>query len=364
MRLALAAGLLALSVGAAHAQTPDAYTRGVELRTSGRAAEAIPHLEAAAKASPQDADVWLNLGLARSATQDYAGAEQAFDEALRLAPDYSDVEIARARLAYFRNDPTEAERRLAPVLARDPTNAEARELRGRLTGAGTETSPPWRLDASVSHADLSGGLPSARRASLFLGRTLSNGVAVIGGIEQVRQFGLDDTYLEMQVATRRGYLAFGGTPNADFRPEWAVRGGVYADPWTLFGGWTAQFAADGAWSRYPVGDVRALTPSLTLARGDALSLTARWVNTLDERDDYRSGYAVRAAWRPASRLQLSAGWADAPESTEGVTQDVQAVSLGAAFDIDARTTVRLDGVREDRPAYRRNELSFGLTRRF
>ena len=40
----------------------------------------------------------------------------------------------------------------------------------------------------------------------------------------------------------------------------------------------------------------------------------------------------RGAWRPVSRLQLSAGWSDAPESSEGVTVRVKATSLGVAYD--------------------------------
>lgn len=365
MRSYLLAAAAALCAAGAQAQpaATDPYSAGRELRIAGRPAEAIPLLEAAATASPSDADVWLNLGLAYVAAKRYADAERALDEAQRLAPAYADVAVARARVAFFRGEPAEAERRLAPVLAARPDHAEARTLSDQLAAA-RDAATAWRLDGTAAHARLSKDLPSQTRGAIALTHTDARRRSRTLLVEQTRQFGLDDTYLEAQLASPRGHLALGGAPGADFRPKWQVRAGLAADPVAAGAGWTAQLGIDAAWARYPVGDVRSLQPALTLARGEGLVLTARWINTLDERDDYRSGYAVRGVWTPAPRLHLSAGWSDAPESSEGLTQDVRAASLGVAVDVTPRLTVRLDGVHETRNAYERDELAVGFIRRF
>ena len=93
-------------------------------------------------------------------------------------------------------------------------------------------------------------------------------------------------------------------------------------------------------------------------------MRSRWIATWDEFGEFRSGYALNGELRAADRWRLYAGWADAPESSEGVTIDVRALSLGVAVDLDDRTAIRLDGTKEDRGAYDRDEVSLGLTRRF
>lgn len=366
MRTALAAAVaLSLIGAAAQAQgAADDFARGVELRKAARPAEAIPALEAASRARPDDADVWLNLGLAYAAAGRLDAAEPALGEAARISPDYPDVRIARARIAYFRQDIAEAERRLAPVLAATPANAEARELAAALAAARADVPARWRLDAAVSGAELSGGLPSERGGSIALTRAFGGGRFSTASLEHRRRFGREDTYGEVILGGRLGYLGFGATPEADFRPEWTVRAGLSAPPRALADGWSAGLGLDAAWARYPVGDVRTLTPLLTLSKGEALTLTGRWINVIDERDEHRAGYSLRAAWRAAPRLQVSAGWADAPESSDGATVQVRAVTLGLGYDVGPRTTLRMDAAREERAAYDRDELTVGVTRRF
>lgn len=374
MRRLLLAALIAAGAAPALAQPapPDPLAEGVRLRQAGQAAEAIPLLEAAARGpAAADPDAWLNLGLAYSAVGRFDDADRALAEAERLAPAYADVAVARARIAFFRGDLGQAERRLAPLLAAQPPHADARALADQVVAARrTPAAPPsteararWRLDLGATYGDRSQGLSSTRIAQVALSRT-ENGRTLSGSVEYARQFGAADTYLEGLVAGRFGYVAIGGAPDADFRPEWAVRAGVVSPARALADGWSAQLAVDGGHSRYPTGGVWSLHPSLTVARGEALSLTARWINVIDETDEYRTGYALRGGWRPVPRLLLQAGWTHAPESSEGVTVRVKAVNLGAAFDVSDDLTLRVDGVHEERPAYDQDLVSVGVTRRF
>lgn len=359
----MSVAVLIAAAALAAAQAPDDLARGSALRKAGQAAEAIAPLERATQASPQDADAWLNLGLAYSATGRLEDAERALNRAQSISPDYADVRIAQARVALFRQDYAEARRRLAPVLAATPVRAEATELAGQIEAARAARPSAWRLDASYTHGDVTGSLPDTRIATLFVGHTSPEQRNILFGVENVRQFGRTDTLVEARIGARRGYLGLGVTPGADFRPKWVAKAGILSDPMGE-GPWRAQLGVDAAWARYPVGEVKTAAPTLTVTRGDAITLTARWINILDERDAYRSGYALRGDVRVAPRLSVSAGWADAPESDDGRTVDVRNVSVGVAVDVSDLSTLRLSAGRELRSAYDRDEVTFGFTHRF
>lgn len=332
MKAALAV-LLLLAPAAAYAQAADPYDQAVAARLAGRNAEAVRILEPLSRERPNDADVWLNLGLAYMAVGRADDADRALATALRLAPEYQDVKDARARLAKMRAAPSE---------------------------------PSWRLDAGASYSRLSAGLEPWRGAWLYLGRRAGPNSWTLGA-EHTDRFGKSDLYLEGRAGHDfggwDGYLAAGGTADADHRPEVALKAGAQLAGGEIGGGWRARPGLDASWARYASGDVKSLQPGVTLEH-ELMSLTGRWIATWDEFDEFRSGYSVNGALSIADRWRLYAGFADAPESSEGVTIDVQAVSLGLGVNLDDRTDVRLDGTREDRGAYDRDEVALGLTRRF
>ena len=109
-------GLEVVAVAQAVAGPTELLEQGRQARRAGTAEGAIPPLEAAARLSPTDADILLELGLAYYATERLADAERVLARAQGLAPDYRDVTLARARVALAQGRTTEA-RRLAGSLA-------------------------------------------------------------------------------------------------------------------------------------------------------------------------------------------------------------------------------------------------------
>ena len=195
-------------------------------------------------------------------------------------------------------------------------------------------------------------------------RRLDERTTLSGSADWTERFGRTDLHVEAGVARRWSWgattLSVGGTPDADYRPELSVRGGLERP---VGAGWAVTL--DGSLSRYPVGTVSSLQPGVQWSDASGrIQLGARWVNTWDENDARQSGYALRGAFAVHPRLTLRAGFADAPETDQGVTIPVVSRSLGLEFAATERVTVRLNLLDEDRGAFDRREIGLGLGWRY
>lgn len=227
----------------------------------------------------------------------------------------------------------------------------------------TVATQPWRVDMGASHSELSRGLADWSSATIALGRRQSRG-SVVGALEWTRRFGQEDLFLDLRVDRRIGdgdaWVALGGAPDADHRPEASLRGGA-AIPVSAG---VSPFIELG-WSKYAVGDVRTIQPGVAFA-GGGWTAAGRLIATWDERDELRSGWSVRAGRSLTSRLTIQGSYADAPESSEGVTAEVQATALEIIYllDDDAFRGVRGGLVFEDRGLVERTEISVSAYQRF
>lgn len=305
------------------------YAAAVQDRLAGRNDAAIAGLRRVLARRPEDVDARLNLALALTAANRLDEAEAELDIVLAQTPDYADARIARDRISRLRE--------------------------GRAN---------WRLDASIGYSDLSQGLDPWRETAMSLSRRMADG-SVSGAIEHAERFDRSDTYAEVRLdrAVGRGavYGALGGTPNADFRPEAAMRAGGQMP----VGGQGLAATVDAGLARYAAGTVTTFQPGLEYSTPDGwLILGGRWINVWDERDIYRSGYSLRAVLAIRPSIRVRAGIADAPESSDGATVDVRSTSLGMDVDVTDRHTLRVNGVREKRSAYDRDEITFGVGVRF
>ena len=351
------------------AQVSDpSYAAAVEARLNGRTPEAVAAFERLSRERAQDADVWLNLGLAYLAAHRYDDADRALEQALRLAPTYQDAQVAYARSAYFNGQPGVAQARLAPLLAgKDGGGPEARALAQQIRATQVEAPEVWRIDLSYARSELTEGLGHWSSTLVSVGRRKGRDTTVLA-VDRTTRFGDTDVYVEATGARaltgdRDVWVAVGGAPNADYRAKLALRGGGSARVGPARS-WTTRVGLDGGWARYSVGDVRGLQPYASLNWGERAAVTVRSYLTLDENDDFLAGYSVRGDWGVSQDIRLSAGWSDAPESSSGRTVKVQAVSAGASLALSPKLNVQLGFVHEMRNAYDRDEMSLTLTTRF
>jgi YaiO family outer membrane protein len=330
-------------------------------RLSGDYDGAYCALERTLAREPRSADAWVELGFLNAVSGQTDAARDAFLRALEIAPDYDDAKLGLAQLAYRSGDLPAARMwigRISPERTDDP---ELRALR-RAAGAAGATRTTWRWDAFAAYSSLSNGGAPWREASLAASRR--SGRSSVGlGVERVQRFGLHDTYGEVrfnrQFAHGAWGVALGGAGDPNFKPEAAIRF-EYATP--EFRDTTFETALTMA--RYPVGRVDTLSLRARRQVAAPLQLNAMGVLVRDETDQLRTGYGLGAAWRAHGRLFVDASWVDAPESSEGITIDVRATTLGVSAEFANAFRVRVGVAREGRSAFDRTELAVSLSRTF
>jgi YaiO family outer membrane protein len=364
--LSFLAAVAAVALQAAPASQPMSdYDRGVAARVAGQPEAAIDLLGRAVAADPRNADAHLQLGLSLLAAGRLDEAERALRAALEIAPDYTDARLGLARVHQRRGNRAAALDELARVPA---GNTEAAQLRTALATPAQAASPyRWRLDLDGSYSDVGNGQPDWRDASIRVGYAADAATRVSGLVEASRRFSRDDVYGEVQLDRRVSdranvWLLLGGTPNADFRPEWqvALGGGL-----RLTDGPTATVATlEARHSQYPLGDIQSLNPGIEQYLPGGHWLTARMINIFED-GRHQSGWLARADIAATRRLRLFAGAADAPDISEGVVTESFALFGGALLDLDGRTTLRLSINREDREqSADRLQVGAGLGLRF
>jgi len=335
------------------------YESAVADRLAGRPAEAALKLEQVLAMRPGDVDARLNLGLALLALGRLGEAEAELLAVTRQTPDYTDAWIGLARVEQRRGD-LEAARRLAAEAERlAPGRAEVQLLQASLA-----PEPAWRIDVAVARSRLSGGLPDWTEARVSASRRLSGGWNATAASEITERFNDTDVYLEGRLDKRftggGAYIGLGGAPDADYRPEIALIAGGEARL-------TDRVVAtlDASASRYPTGTVTGLHPGLRVnLAGDQAELSGRWINVRDENGVHRNGYMVLGRWQATDRVAFLAGYANAPESSDGTTVDVKAWNVRADVALTDRVMLRVGLLTEDRAAYDRDELSVALGWRF
>ncbi|MDT9600679.1 YaiO family outer membrane beta-barrel protein [Sphingosinicella rhizophila] len=350
----------------AWAQDPaDLYREGVAARYAGESEKAALLLGEVVEREPGNADAQLQLGLALLAMEKLDEAEAALQRTLAIAPDYVDARIALARVKLRQGDRSGALATLEPI---DPANPEARILRSQLRGGDTGEGR-LRLDLDLSYSALEGSQPDWKEGAFQIRYQASPRTALGGVAELSRRFGRTDFYGEARIDHRLGqghsfYLSFGGTPDADFRPEWQIGAGASL---RIRGGTNpTQLTMDGRQARYQAGNIQTINPGVEqyLANG-RVWLTTRWINIFDENGTHESGWFVRGDVQASPIVRLFAGASDAPDTSEGVVVETFSLFGGLAFDLGKGRSLRLSLAHEDRDTGSdRLQVGLGIGTRF
>jgi len=367
--------------------------KGIEARKAGKFEEAVRLLTEAAKLSPDDADIQVELGLALTPLKRYAEARAAFKRALELAPNYTDAKLGIARLDYYEKRYAEARAAVQAILKEQPDNGDARELLGQIDKAiAAEAAEKkriaaleeaarkaaelealrWRLDVNGGWSGLTGPRPDWWEGDARLSYIINPRYTVSGFIDQARRFGVDNTLLAGRIEHRPGpkfndYLVVAGTPNASFFPIVAVGAGF---GWKVREGKDPINASvltfDGRYARYITGNVRSFNPGVEqYFFGGRFWVTARMVNVVDQDNIYSNGFLVRGDWQMFDKWRIFGGYADAPENVDANIVRTRSIFGGIVYDWDERTTWRASVGHDDRVGlFEQILVSAGVSRRF
>ncbi|WP_169711838.1 YaiO family outer membrane beta-barrel protein [Henriciella litoralis] len=358
----IASALLGYAAAApfAVAEEKSRIDQATEARLDGRFDDAEALLLAETSEYPENADAWLQLGLAHSAQGDFDEAREALNRTLQIAPDYTDADLALARLDWYEGRNNAALNRLSGMVETPDTIA----LRQRIeTAEQTDQTSAWRLDLAVGRSTLTQSLPDWTELSGAATYQTGSGQSYTLLVDYADRFNTSDVYLEGRAGSRlsprfTGYLAAGGAPDAIFRPEWAVSTGLTA----LIGDITdptdaLRASADFRYAQYPAGVVQ--SGKFGVAKpfaSDTFRLGGSLILLSDEQGDTRRGYVLQGEWQaaPASRILLT--YADAPETSDGITLDVKSAVLAWRQSVSDRQSFQINLVHETRSAYDRTGI--------
>ncbi len=327
---------------------------------------AVARLEDARAASPDDPEILRLLGSAYAYAQRHREAIATLRAAQALAPEDLDIRAALARAYLWSGDRAAARRELVAIEARDPGNAELAAIRDQLAlPQGERPTTRAGVFAAQSVADVSLDNGPDRTwwtttlgafAPITRGTTLS-----VEAEREDRDFAVD-THLLARIDHQfspgwRGYLAAAVTPEADFREQWSVRGGMEAGL-----GRQVALLADVRHADYGSTQVTAIEPGVRFGV-PALrsSATLRMINLWDEQGAHRSGWSARVDTETRSGAGLFAGVASYPDTEAGITRRVRSAFVGAAIPVTPHVTIRATGDYERRvDTYSRKGLTLGL----
>lgn len=367
--------LLLLLPAAALAQTaPDARSAAIaEARAAvarGDHGAAIARLERLRAAAPDDPEILRLLGSAYAYDKRYPEAIATLREAQRRAPEDLDIRTALARAWLWSGDREAAQRELDAIAARAPDNPDVAAIRNQL--AQREDRPAAArsgvyANQGIARVSLDNGPDRTWWTTSFgaFGQIASGSTLSLEIEREDRDFAVDThilARLDQQFAPGwRGYVAAAVTPEAQFREQWSVRGGIEADVAR-----NLTLLADVRHADYGAVHSTAVEPGVRFGV-PALrsSATLRMINLWDERGAHRSGWSARVDTETRGGTALFAGVASYPDTEAGITRRVRSGFLGAAIPVSAAVTIRATGEYERRvDTYTRKGLSLGLQLRF
>lgn len=320
----------------ASAQDREEYDAAVAARLDGRAAEAKQRLEAWLTLQPGDLDARIQLAYADLALGNLDAAEAGFRAVLAEAPGYAD---ARSGLDLV------SARRIAPA-------------------------DGWKMQVQIEGAisDLGGNSAGWSEAALGFAAKPSDTTVVDSRLSLYRRFGLNDFEFTGRLSVRASEnlwirASAGITPNADFRPEFELGGGldvrIEASPGTVF-------TLDGGYQEFPAQTVIKVQPGLVqYLPGGRYWITLQGIGIKANDGRFQIGALVRADATPAPGWRFFVGGSEGPDTDLGVVARVTSLFAGGEAPLAQRVALTGSVTRDWRDTGSdRSELRMGLRVRY
>ncbi|MXP13616.1 YaiO family outer membrane beta-barrel protein [Altererythrobacter confluentis] len=301
-----------------------------------------------------------------------AQAQQSIEQALAIEPANLDLQIARANILLWKGEIQAAITQADAVRSIDASYPGLADFdtaflrQSRLQSQGSGNASLLSVSVAAGLADLkfaSGRAAQWEHAVIAASYGKRSGTVVVAELDAERREQTDVRFsaratTRMQTGTY--YIAAGITPDASFRDDWRIAAGADA----LLSR-NLQGSLDLRLAHFGSGVFTAIEPGVTYRVAPRLSAGGRMINLFSSDGRYRAGGAVRLDYETLDDGAFFVGAARYPDTEAGVTQTLQAYSVGAAWAVDRHLRLRIAAAQETRQkSYRNRSVNLGLEFRF
>lgn len=300
----------------------------------------------------------------------YDEAEIEVNSLLTAYPGNPDVQLTAGNLQYYQGNLSAAEQYYQTVLEKFPSYDDARtgleNVRRAQAAALNKRSQKWRIDGSLGLSDFSESGLSDWDNQFLRVEYAPNQFAFHGSVQRYNRF--DETNIELKAgisdAVRGGWdwgVEAGFTPSALFRPDFSI-GGRLGHSVETSSGIVLYPNVTYRYDDYAAGVIHNISPELTAYFDKGLQLTGRLIGTVQEGEDDQLGWLFQGRKQITDRVQINAGYANAPEAVNGLAISTESVFGGLTYSVREDFDIHLNLVRDDREdTYIRKGVNVGFT---
>lgn len=304
----------------------------------------------------------------------YGQARGELDALMAEYPNNPDLRLARGNLNYYQGRLGAAEEDYQSVLNEYPdyqdakngleTVRKARQAKGQLQSEDTDHE--WRIDGGLGLSDFDQDDLSGWDNQFLRVEYSPNTLAYHASAQRYKRFGLTDTELKAGIsdAVRGGWdwgLEVGLTPAGTFRPDFSL-GGRLGRAVQMANGTVIYPQLSYRYDDYEAGVIHNIQPGLTAYLNGGLELSGRLIATLQDAEDDQLGWLVEGRAPIAQRLQIRAGFANAPEAIDGIAITTESLFGGLTFTARDDLDLHINLARDDREdSYVRTSANVGFT---
>jgi len=302
----------------------------------------------------------------------YGAARAELDSLMTAYPKNADLQLALGNLEYYQGRLDAAEKQYSRVLSQAPDYQDARNglenVRKARAEAVANGQGTWRIDGSLGLSDFNQDDISGWNEQFLRVEYSPENLAYHASVQRYKRFGITDVQLQAGIAdaVRGGWdwgLEAGITLSATFRPEWSLgaragRAIEIQDGTVLYPNVTYRY------DDYDTGAIHNIQPGMVVYLDEGIVLTGRVIATLQDSEDDQIGWLIEGRVPVADKLQLRAGYANAPEAIDGLAISTQSLFGGLTYKVQDDLDVHVNLARDDREnSFVRNSANVGFTYR-
>jgi len=325
---------------------------------------------------PYDVKQSYDVRFTRARILAWAGDHEAsaaeYESLLSAYPGNPDIQNGYGYLEYYREDLDQAEYYFNQVLENYPGYEDARKGLKRVAGARADklgTDYNWRIDASSEISSFNNGQADWNTQSVRV-EYVPGRFAVFGSASRYERFGLND--LQFMAGLRSNSnsdfnweIGAGFTPDADFRADFTGLGRVgykfdLGNDTIIHSSVGYQFDDYGL-----TGDVHQVTPELVAYLDNGMVFTNRLIHVMQDGQADQTGFLFSGLTPVTERLSARLGYANAPETVDGVAISTESVFGGLSYQLSDNTNIHGTYSLDNRKGvYIRDGFNVGLTQKY